>query len=80
MTAALFAMQLNPRNVNGRIYFGSRNEYVSPTTGSVNLTAGTDVNTIKRSYAAEVVKSQAKRNGWTLKQTGPFQYSAQKRI
>lgn len=34
---------------------------------------------VKQAYAAEVVKSQAKKYGWQLKQTAPFRYEVVKR-
>lgn len=34
---------------------------------------------LKQSYGAEVVKSQAKRFGWQLKEIAPFQYEVMKR-
>jgi hypothetical protein len=79
MTAALTALQLNPRMQNGQIRFGFTGEYINPTTGQSQLAPSRDANEIKRAYSAEVIKSQAKRNGWTLKQTGPFAYEAMKR-
>lgn len=34
---------------------------------------------VKRAYSAEVVKSQAKRFGWQLKEVAPFKYEVMKR-
>lgn len=34
---------------------------------------------VKRAYSGEVVKSQAKRFGWQLKETAPFKYEVMKR-
>ena len=34
---------------------------------------------IKRAYSAEVVKSQARRFGWQLKEVAPYQYEVMKR-
>lgn len=34
---------------------------------------------IKRAYGAEIVKSQAKKYGWLIKQTGQFEYQVTKR-
>lgn len=37
------------------------------------------ISQVKESYAAQVVKSQAKKFGWAIKETGRFQYEVTKR-
>jgi hypothetical protein len=34
---------------------------------------------VRQAYSAEVVKSQARKYGWTLKQTAPFKYQVIRR-
>ena len=66
---ALEAMQLHPRHTRGNIYDHDQGEY-NDRTGEARWTAGTDrTQELKRAYAAEIVKSQAARYGWTLKTT-----------
>lgn len=60
------------------LYFGN-NESFNATTKELRVTAGRDVAEIKRAYSAAVVKSQAKRYGWTLKEVAPFKYEVTKR-
>ena len=40
---------------------------------------GEKMNEVKRAYSAQVVQSQARRFGWTLKETGKYQYQVLKR-
>lgn len=79
MHLALQALRLSPIQQGSVIRFG-RGEYIDVATGKSELASNRDANQIKRSYAAEVVKSQAKKNGWTLKETAPFQYEVSKRF
>lgn len=79
--AALEAMGLNPQvnTATGELYHwaGSYN----PTTGKA-VWRGQDRSTeLKRYYSAEVVKSQAKRYGWTIRQSAqnPWQYEVTRR-
>jgi hypothetical protein len=37
------------------------------------------VGQVRQAYSAEVVKSQARKYGWTLKQTAPFKYQVIRR-
>jgi len=60
-----------------RVSFG-RGEYIDTATGQSQLARNMDANEIKRAYSAQVIQYQAKKNGWTLKQTGPFDYVAMK--
>lgn len=79
---SLKALGLNPIkwSDNGTIYFGpSSQEYHNPETGETKLAKGRNAAEIKRAYSAEIIKSQAKRYGWSLKETAPFQYTVVKR-
>lgn len=60
----------------GHWYRIERGELTSTTAtrAQVEQTA----NLMKQAYSGEVVKYTAQRNGWTLKQTGAFQYEVQK--
>jgi len=56
---------------------------VSYSNGKLTVQGNQDLNKlttqVRRAYGAEVVKSQAAKYGWTLKQTGQFQYEITKR-
>lgn len=45
----------------------------------INSYSRVTVEDVKKAYGAEVVKATAKRFGWTLKQTAPFEYVVNKR-
>jgi hypothetical protein len=56
--------------------------YYNKIMGEITLnkkTAEDDIKLIKRAYSAEIVKDQAKRFGWNLKQTSEFKYEISKR-
>jgi hypothetical protein len=55
------------------------NEYYDKQAQSLAVRTQDQVAQIKRAYSAEVVKSQARKYGWTLKETAPFQYQITKR-
>lgn len=82
LMAALTALKLDPFQTVGRITFGSGSTY-DIVTGRMILKTTRDVTTltkeIKRAYSAEVVKSQAKKYGWSIKQTAPYEYEVVKR-
>jgi len=78
LMAALTALNLYPRQTGQMIYFGQGESY-DTRTGQAQLAQGRDANEIKRTYSNEIVKSQARKFGWTLKQTAPFKYEIVKR-
>jgi hypothetical protein len=86
LLAALTALGLNPRHEAYKTYTFAGGTFRSDT-GKFTFTGGyvndryaaEKTAQIKRAYSAEVLKSQAKRFGWQLKQTGPQKYVIQKR-
>ena len=78
LESALAALKLNPVRSGNVVYFGY-NESFNKDTGELRVRSQDTVAKIKQAYSAEIVKSQAKRYGWTLKETAPFQYSVIKR-
>jgi hypothetical protein len=60
------------------IRFGNGESY-SRERGELSLRKQETAALIKRAYSAEVVKSQAKKFGWQLKETAPFQFTVTKR-
>lgn len=48
-------------------------------TGVMTSYYAQDLKTINKAYSAEVVKDQAKRFGWQIKQTAQYQYQIIKR-
>lgn len=60
------------------IYFG-RGESFNKVTGELRVTSQDRAALIKRAYSAEIVKAQAKRFGWHLKETAPYQFEVVKR-
>lgn len=75
---ALKGLHLGPRLNNDVIYFGS-DEWINVNTGAAQISAVRDVRTIKRAYSAELVKQQAKKYGWQLKETAPYEFQVTKR-
>jgi len=67
MMAALTALAFAPQQIGDTIEFG-RGEWINTKTGQSRLGALRDVNEIRRAYSREIVKRQAKKFGWTLKQ------------
>lgn len=78
LVAALRVLNLNPRRVGEMIYFGASESFYKPAQ-RLSVRSESTVAKIKQAYSAEVVKSQAKRFGWTLKETSPFNYQVVKR-
>jgi hypothetical protein len=78
LVKALDDLGLNPRIQNHMIYFGN-GESFNNETKEVRVRQTTDVAQIKRAYSAQVVKTQAKKYGWQLKETSPFEYTILKR-
>ena len=81
LTKALQALNLAPYRTTSLpdvVTFGA-GESFSKTTGELRIRDQATASRIKQAYAAEIVKAQAKRYGWTLKQTAPFQYQITKR-
>jgi nitrate reductase beta subunit len=48
-------------------------------SGKLTVREDNRVSEIKKAYSAEVVKAQAKRFGWQLKETGQYKYQIIKR-
>ena len=46
-----------------------------PTTGKADWRGGDRTQELKKSYAAEIIKSQAKRYGWQLRQSTTDRYA-----
>jgi hypothetical protein len=84
---ALKALDLAPYINGDTIYFqgGTYNKTTKEATfrqsrmSGLNLTADEMTAQVKRAYSAEVVKTTAKKYGWTLKETAPYQYQVIKR-
>ncbi|HXJ58778.1 MAG TPA: hypothetical protein VNU68_19135 [Verrucomicrobiae bacterium] len=78
LMAALTGLKLGPVLQGNVIRFG-RGESYDIATGKAQLGQRYTVNEIKQAYSVEVVKSQAKKFGWQLTETGPLQYTVIKR-
>lgn len=78
MQAALTALKLRPYRQGTALMFGN-GEWIDTATGKSALAPTRNPAEIKRAYSAEVVKSQARKYGWSLKETAPFQYEVTKR-
>lgn len=77
---ALAALNMQPHARKHVIFFGQdRRESFNKDTGELRVRSSTSVPEIKRAYSAEIVKAQAKKYGWTLKETGAYQYQVTKR-
>lgn len=79
--AALQELKLNPQKQGSMIYFAGGTYRAADNTLTLN---GSNVESrtaeMKRAYSGEVVKSQARRFGWTLKQgKEKYQYVVTKR-
>jgi hypothetical protein len=70
-----------PRTVlrTGDVIRFNNGESYNATTQELRIRNADSAKLIKRAYSAEVVKSQAKRFGWAIKETAPFQFEVQKR-
>jgi hypothetical protein len=79
-TALKTELKLATHRHGKRLYFGGTGrEYLDTETGTVAVRDQSQVAVMKRAYSATIVKAQAKRHGWTLKETGPYQYEVVKR-
>lgn len=78
MESALKALKLSPYRQGTALMFG-QGEFIDTQSGIARLSPMRNPAEIKRAYSAEVVKSQARKYGWTLKETAPFQYEVTKR-
>lgn len=76
MTAALRTMGHNPVRVGTGLTWGRNESY---NGSELRVRSQDEATTIRKSYAAEIVKSQARKFGWTLKSTGPYQFEVVKR-
>ncbi len=61
-----------------RLCFG-QNEFYDADNGVLQITQSRNVAEIKRAYSHAIVKQQAKKMGWQLKQVGPNKYQAVRR-
>jgi hypothetical protein len=81
LLAALNDLKLSPIKQDDRIYFG----YGSYDTKSGQFqirssrSAAEIVNQIKRAYSAQIVKTQAKKFGWQIRETAPYEFEITKR-
>lgn len=66
------------RSAPNRIRFNNGESYDADTQ-ELKIRSADGAKLIKRAYSAEVVKSQAKRFGWQIKETAPFQFEVLKR-
>lgn len=78
LRAAIKSLGMVPAGTGQTIYFGN-GESFDKERGELRVTSQERAALIKRAYSAEVVKSQARRFGWHLKQTGEYQYEVMKR-
>ena len=78
LMAALTTLGLGPVMVSNVIRFG-RGESYDIATGKMELGSRYSTSELKRAYSAEVVKSQAKKFGWQITETGPYQYQVIRR-
>jgi hypothetical protein len=69
--AAINALKLGAMlDSNGHtVYFG-RGEWIDTATGKSSLATTRDVSELKQAYSSQLVLSQARKYGWTVKQTG----------
>ena len=79
--AALEQMGERPNLLGDTLTF--RSGRYNCATGQMTVTGygeeSEKLNEIKRAYSAQVVQSQARRFGWTLKQTSKYEYQVLKR-
>ena len=78
LIAALADLKLAPRQAGELIHFGNRESY-NTRTGQMQLSTSRSVSEIKQAYSREVVKSQARRFGWNVRQTGANKFQIVKR-
>lgn len=83
LKAALEALGLNPRHPNYQEYEfdGGKINYATgeSTIQGYATRAAQLMQTIRQTYSAQIVRSQAKRFGWTVKETGKNQLQVLKR-
>jgi hypothetical protein len=71
--------------IYGRVYVESKDRIswsggsYDRNTGMLTVRSESEGNGIRRAYSTEIVTAQAKRFGWTMKQTGTNQYEVVKR-
>jgi hypothetical protein len=75
--AALAAMGLNPTTLPNGIRFAGG--FYDKATGKMTGTRLPDVNEVKQSYAASVVKSTAQKYGWALREVSKYKYEVIRR-
>lgn len=78
LVEALKAMGQTPIVENDLVYFGY-GESFNNKTKELRIKSQDKVAEIKKAYSAQVVKSQAKRFGWQLKEIAPYEYQVMKR-
>jgi hypothetical protein len=61
---------------NGLVWNGGSYD---KTTGMLSVSNEADGKLIKRAYSGEIVKAQASRFGWSIKETSQFRYEIIKR-
>lgn len=62
-----------------RIRFGRNGESFDKDNQELRVKTQDEAAKIKQAYSAEIVKAQAKKYGWLLKETAPFTYEITKR-
>lgn len=78
LMSALTDMRLNPARNSEVINFAYGQSY-NRATNELRVRDEQTATTIRRAYGATIVKSQARKFGWSLKEVGPYQYEVQKR-
>lgn len=78
LTAALNRLGLNARIQNGIIRFTGGTFYEGRLT-STSLNAEEQAKEIRRAYSGEVIRTQARKYGWQVKETGKNQLEVIKR-
>lgn len=75
--------KLDPDHANAAITALGLQGTVTYANGRLTVRGGANVaditQQVKQAYSAEVVKSQAKRFGWGLKEIAPYKYEVTKR-
>lgn len=68
--------------INGDVLYVGYNSRINLKTGQAELESGLNVNTIKQNYSKTVLKTQAKRFGWQVKeaQNGTFEVVKARRL
>lgn len=82
---ALEAMGFTVTQNGDRLQFNGTNRETgqyhsgSYANGKLSYTGELNTNTVKQSYAAQVLEAKAKKYGWCLKKTGAYTYNVTKR-